>query len=134
MMTSDTMLTPGEAAELVGVHINTIRRWTNEGKLADHRTEGGHRRIDPAELAKAAGKPGLVYKIAAKEWQEAMFQAQTTDNDSEPAATIQPHFVIDDLIAKGRAWQNDPDEKTAARLAGAIERLARMTSYDSRHS
>ncbi len=35
----------GQAAEIIGVSISTLRRWENEGSLfADFRTNGGHRR------------------------------------------------------------------------------------------
>lgn len=42
---SDVLLTPGEAAALLGVHVGTVRRWTREGRLDEVRTPGGHRRI-----------------------------------------------------------------------------------------
>lgn len=34
-----------EAAELIGVHPNTIRSWADKGLVPVHRTEGGHRRF-----------------------------------------------------------------------------------------
>jgi putative resolvase len=37
----------GQAAEIIGVSISTIRRWESEGSLnPDFRTKGGHRRYD----------------------------------------------------------------------------------------
>lgn len=41
---------PHIAAKEAGVHRNTIVRWTEEGKLTDHRTAGNHRRVDMDEL------------------------------------------------------------------------------------
>jgi excisionase family DNA binding protein len=38
-------LTSTEAAELLGVHASTVKRWCNEGALDFGRTEGGHRRF-----------------------------------------------------------------------------------------
>ncbi len=35
----------GEAAERLGVSIDTIRRWADEGKIKSARTPGGQRRI-----------------------------------------------------------------------------------------
>ena len=48
MPTSATLLSVSAAAERLGVHVGTIRRWTDEGLLPEVRTPGGHRRI-PSE-------------------------------------------------------------------------------------
>jgi putative resolvase len=40
----------GEAAEVLGVSITTLRRWEAAGKLAAEHTAGGHRRYDLAKL------------------------------------------------------------------------------------
>lgn len=42
---SDSLLSVRAAADLLGVHVDTVRRWTEEGRLPDTRTPGGHRRI-----------------------------------------------------------------------------------------
>lgn len=38
------------AAAEAGVHPDTIVRWMDAGDLTDHRTKGGHRRVDLEEL------------------------------------------------------------------------------------
>lgn len=38
------------AADRAGVSVGSIRRWQDEGDLTDHRTNGGHRRVDLDEL------------------------------------------------------------------------------------
>jgi molybdopterin-binding protein len=43
---------PGRAAELLGVSIDTVRRWADSGKLPTRRSEGGQRVIDGADLAR----------------------------------------------------------------------------------
>lgn len=40
----------GEAAEVLGVSITTLRRWESAGKLVAEHTPGGHRRYDLAKL------------------------------------------------------------------------------------
>ncbi|MFI5936332.1 molybdopterin-binding protein [Actinoplanes sp. NPDC051494] len=41
----------GEAAELLGVSVDTVRRWADAGKLASDRDEHGHRSIAGIDLA-----------------------------------------------------------------------------------
>lgn len=44
----------GQAAELLGVNVETVRRWADAGQLETTRTEGGHRVIAGTELARFA--------------------------------------------------------------------------------
>jgi molybdopterin-binding protein len=44
----------GQAAELLGVSVDTVRRWVDTGRLRATRTQGGRRLIDGAALAKFA--------------------------------------------------------------------------------
>jgi molybdopterin-binding protein len=52
---------PGQAAELLGVSTDTVRRWADDGRLATRRGEGGHRVVDGKDLARLmverAGQP-----------------------------------------------------------------------------
>nr|WP_245598656.1 TOBE domain-containing protein [Glycomyces arizonensis] len=41
----------GEAAELLGVSADTVRRWIDGGKLAASRDDHGHRVVDGVDLA-----------------------------------------------------------------------------------
>jgi molybdopterin-binding protein len=41
----------GQAAELLGVSVDTVRRWADAGRLGTNRTEGGQRVVDGASLA-----------------------------------------------------------------------------------
>jgi molybdopterin-binding protein len=43
---------PGQAAVLLGVSVDTVRRWADEGRLKTVRTPGGHRHIDGKDLAR----------------------------------------------------------------------------------
>lgn len=40
----------GQAAELAGVSVDTVRRWADEGRLKTTRSAGGQRRVSPAEI------------------------------------------------------------------------------------
>lgn len=47
-----TTYRPGRVAEVLGVSVDTVRRWCDDGLLATTRTSGGHRVISGAELAR----------------------------------------------------------------------------------
>ncbi|MGI8983858.1 MAG: TOBE domain-containing protein [Acidimicrobiales bacterium] len=44
----------GRAADLVGVSVDTLRRWADAGRVATTRTPGGRREIDGTALAELA--------------------------------------------------------------------------------
>jgi molybdopterin-binding protein len=44
----------GQAAELLGVSVDTVRRWADAGELPSTRTTGGQRMVDGAALAALA--------------------------------------------------------------------------------
>lgn len=43
---------PGQVAELLGVSVDTVRRWADAGSLRTTRTASGQRLIDRADLAR----------------------------------------------------------------------------------
>jgi excisionase family DNA binding protein len=50
------LVTISEAAKLLGVHPETVRRWEKAGKITPSRTEGGARRYDVASI-----RPDLIH-------------------------------------------------------------------------
>jgi molybdopterin-binding protein len=46
----DSMLTPREAARLLGISYPTIKQWILTGKLKTKQTPGGHHRVSAASL------------------------------------------------------------------------------------
>jgi molybdopterin-binding protein len=63
MPTTSNMLTPREAARMLGISYPTIKQWILSGKLKTVQTPGGHHRIAEATLrpflAKDSKKPEL---------------------------------------------------------------------------
>lgn len=49
---SETLIRVGQAAEMLGVSVETLRRWEADGRLATTRTEGGQRLVDLAEVTR----------------------------------------------------------------------------------
>lgn len=43
---------PGQVAELLGVSVDTVRRWCDEGRLETVRSTGGHRLVSGTDLAR----------------------------------------------------------------------------------
>jgi molybdopterin-binding protein len=46
----------GQAAELLGVSPDTLRRWESEGRLATHRSSGGQRLVALVEVRRLLGE------------------------------------------------------------------------------
>ncbi|MDJ0690548.1 MAG: IS607 family transposase [Xenococcaceae cyanobacterium MO_188.B32] len=57
-------LSISEAAYLLGVSTDTLRRWEKEGKITSSRTEGGHRRYDLTSILKDKEDEGLTILYA----------------------------------------------------------------------
>ena len=53
---------PGRVAELLGVSTDTVRRWCDEGRLETVRTDGGHRLVSGAGLARFLGEREGAYE------------------------------------------------------------------------
>jgi len=61
----------GQAAELLGVSVDTLRRWAEAGRVKTRRTGGGQRLVDGAALAKLSRELAETAEPAAIVWQSA---------------------------------------------------------------
>jgi molybdopterin-binding protein len=52
----DTTVRVGEAAELLGVSVDTLRRWTASGRLRVRRSAGGQRLVGLADIRRLQGE------------------------------------------------------------------------------
>ena len=48
----DARLRVGQAAEMLGVSVETLRRWETDGRLTMARSEGGQRLVDVADVTR----------------------------------------------------------------------------------
>ena len=55
----------GEAAKMLGVRVETLRRWEREGKLATSHTSAGQRTVAAAEVARLLSQRQARQPIAA---------------------------------------------------------------------
>ena len=55
-LTVGDQLRLGDAAELLGVSVDTVRRWTADGTLASTRTQGGQRLVERADVARLSAE------------------------------------------------------------------------------
>ncbi len=49
-------------ADLLGVSVDTVRRWCDEGRLKTVRSSGGHRSVDGADLARYLSEQSAAYE------------------------------------------------------------------------
>jgi len=53
---------PGQVAELLGVSVDTVRRWCDEGHLKTTRSSGGHRLVSGKDLARYLSDQAEAYE------------------------------------------------------------------------
>jgi excisionase family DNA binding protein len=109
-----------EAADLLGVHFTTLRRWVDAGKVPCIRTPGGRRRFRRAELI---------------DFLESLRQG--TDTSLAPFPS--PHHVAAASVRRvnlgvtGEPWyQKIDDQRRAAMRQGGQQLMAILMQYASR--
>ena len=58
-MATEKLYNVKQAAAMVGVHPNTLRNWTNAGRVESIRLPSGHRRFTPAQVDAIRREMGL---------------------------------------------------------------------------
>jgi molybdopterin-binding protein len=88
----------GEAAGLLGVRVETLRRWEGEGKIRVTRTEGGQRLVPAEEVARLLGERRDRPKVTARSVRNRFPGVITEVKKDGVAATVEilagPHRIL----------------------------------------
>jgi len=88
----------GEAAEMLRVRIETLRRWEREGKLSTTRTSGGQRLVAPSEVARLLGERRERPRVTAGSVRNRFPGVVTEIKRDKVAATVEilagPHRIL----------------------------------------
>lgn len=133
----ETLLSPREVADALGVSESSVKRWVDGGELAAQRTAGGHRRIARSEALRFArarcvmpARPELLSFVGVKvedsalgevERSAAFHSALLADNRSRSLSLLTSAFLAGTSIAAlcdgpvrfaleaiGEMWRHDP--------------------------
>ena len=102
----------GQAAELLGVSVDTVRRLGDRGDLEIHRTPGGQRVVDGASLARLIGEQSTGSETGA-------IVAQSARNRFTGIVTA----VVKDAVAAKVELQAGPHRIVSLMTAEAAEDL-----------
>jgi diguanylate cyclase (GGDEF)-like protein/excisionase family DNA binding protein len=128
----------GPAAELLGVSVNTLRRWSDAGRIACYRSAGGHRRFRRSDIEALLRENGGRREAAATAGDEveasAVAALQARNHDLE--------LIVEAGEDVARLSTRDVLERVARRLARLThtpvadiyavegERIRALVSYD----
>lgn len=88
----------GEAAAILGVRVETLRRWERGGALATVRTPGGQRRVPAAEVARLLAERGERRRVTSASVRNRFPGVVTEIKRDELAATVEivagPHRIL----------------------------------------
>lgn len=122
MRKSDNLLTIKEAAKLLGVSIDTLRRWDSSGKLKATRSAGGHRYYPPEQLERFA--------------QDLFFLARVWAESPQAPELAPEHYCETRDVFKARLdrmaimLDNAPESKDLAPLLTAVAGEIGNNSFD----
>jgi molybdopterin-binding protein len=88
----------GEAAEMLGVRVETLRRWERDGKLATTRTSGGQRTVPASEVARLLAERRERPRVTSASVRNRFPGVVTEIKRDELAATVEilagPHRIL----------------------------------------
>ena len=88
----------GEAADMLGVRVETLRRWERNGKLTTERTSGGQRLVAASEIARLLSEQRRHQKVTAGSVRNRMPGVVTEVKRDKVAATVEilagPHRLL----------------------------------------
>lgn len=102
---TDRAVRIGRAAEMLGVSIDTLRRWEADGVLKTTRSAGGQRMVDLAELARVRARtPRRQRPIVAQSARNRFAGVVTRVEKDRVAAVVEvqagPHRLVSLLTAE----------------------------------
>ena len=96
----------GEAAKMLGISIDTVRRWDRQGRIKVERDESNRRIVPASEINRLRGEPGST-RLSARN----RFNGVITD------------VKVDGLVAQVEMVVSDPVRLVALVTRDAIEEL-----------
>ena len=88
----------GDAAAMLGVRVETLRRWEREGKLSTSRTAGGQRVVPAAEVARLLHERRERPRVTSASVRNRFPGVVTEVKRDELAATVEilagPHRIL----------------------------------------
>jgi len=100
----------GEAAKVLGVRVETLRRWERDGELATHRSPGGQRLVPAAEVARLLAERRSTTSPASVSRRNAFAGVITKVTRDKVSALVEiqagPHRVVS-LITREAADELD---------------------------
>lgn len=99
--------TSGQVAELLGVSVDTVRRWCDDGRLPTVRTDGGRRMVDGRDLAAYLSRQDPPFGVESSELHSARnrFTGIVTRVERDGVAAVveihsPPHRIVSLLTAE----------------------------------
>jgi molybdopterin-binding protein len=88
----------GEAAAMLGVRVETVRRWEREGRIATTRTGGGQRLVPASEVARLLAERRATPRVSAQSVRNHFPGVVTEVRRDRVAATVEilagPHRIL----------------------------------------